>query len=251
MDSRDKIKNLAKSLRMPIFEAYDEHVKPGMSVEEALVLLMSQEHERRHDASVKRRVRSAGLPNGKTIDTFKLVPSIPHLKEGQLQALMTCKFIENGTNVCALGGNGTGKSHIMAAISREAVQLGYSVKYLRVSDMLTMLHEASSEKKLTAMTNSLMKVNLLSLDELGYISLNTRKAQFLFDIIAKRNQEGASIFVTSNFEFSRWGSFIADEVMVKALVGKLAGGAVILNMNGEDYRLANRKTQLTKEGMEL
>jgi DNA replication protein DnaC len=241
MDNSVNIKSLAKSLRMPIFQAYDEYVKPGMSVEEALIELMSQEHDRRHEASVKRRIRSAGLPNGKTIDTFKLVPSVPHLKEEQIQALMTCKFIENGTNVCALGGSGTGKSHIMAAISREAVQLGYTVKYLRVSDMLTMLHEASSEKKLNAMSNSLMKVNLLSLDELGYITLNTRKSQFLFDVIAKRNQEGGSIFVTSNFEFSRWGKFIADDVMVKALVGKLAGGAVILNMNGEDYRLASRK----------
>jgi DNA replication protein DnaC len=105
-----------------------------------------------------------------------------------------------------------------------------------------MLHEASTEKKLNAMMNSLMKVNLLSLDELGYITLNIRKSQFLFDVIAKRNQEGGSIFVTSNFEFSRWGKFIADDVMVKALVGKLAGGAVILNMNGEDYRLASRKS---------
>jgi DNA replication protein DnaC len=227
---------------MPIFESYGEYVKPGMSIEEALIELMSLEYERRNEASVKRRVRNAGLPNGKTIDTFKLVPSIPHLKEEQVQTLMTCKFVENGTNVCALGGNGTGKSHIMAAISREAVQLGYTVKYLRVSDMLTMLHEASTEKKLNAMMNSLMKVNLLSLDELGYITLNIRKSQFLFDVIAKRNQEGGSIFVTSNFEFSRWGKFIADDVMVKALVGKLAGGAVILNMNGEDYRLAQRKS---------
>jgi DNA replication protein DnaC len=242
MDNTLNIKNLAKSLKMPIFESYSEHVKPGMSIEEALIKLMSLEYGRRHEASVKRRVRSAGLPNGKTIDTFKLVPSIPHLKEEQVQTLMTCKFIENGTNVCALGGNGTGKSHIMAAISREAVQLGYTVKYLRVSDMLTMLHEASTEKKLNAMMNSLMKVNLLSLDELGYITLNIRKSQFLFDVIAKRNQEGGSIFVTSNFEFSRWGRFIADEIMVKALVGKLAGGAVILNMKGEDYRLAQRKS---------
>jgi DNA replication protein DnaC len=227
---------------MPIFESYGEYVKPGMSIEEALIELMSLEHERRHEASVKRRVHNAGLPNGKTIDTFKLVPSIPHLKEEQVQTLMTCKFVENGTNVCALGGNGTGKSHLMAAISREAVQLGYTVKYLRVSDMLTMLHEASTEKKLNAMMNSFMKVNLLALDELGYITLNIRKSQFLFDVIAKRNQEGGSIFVTSNFEFSRWGKFIADDVMVKALVGKLAGGAVILNMNGEDYRLAQRKS---------
>jgi len=190
---------------------------------------------------VKRRIRDAGLPNGKTIDTFKLVPSIPHLKEEQILSLKTCRFIENGVNVCALGGSGTGKSHIMAAIGREAVQLGYTVKHLRVSDMLTMLHEASTEKRLGAMMKSLLKVNLLSLDELGYISLAARKAQFLFDVIAKRSEAGSSIFVTSNFEFSRWENFIGDKVLVKALVGKLAGDSVILNMNGEDYRLASKK----------
>ena len=242
MDKSASIKNLAQSLRLPVFEAYADHVKQGMSIEDALLELLSEEHARRCDAMVKRRIRDAGLPNGKTIDTFKLVPSIPHLKEGQVQSLMTCKFIENGVNVCALGGSGTGKSHFMAAIGREAVQLGYTVKFLRVSDMLTMLHEASTEKRLGAMMKTLLKVSLLLLDELGYISLNAKKAQFLFDVIAKRSEAGASIFVTSNFEFSRWESFIADKILVKALVGKLAGESVILNMNGEDYRLASRKS---------
>jgi DNA replication protein DnaC len=242
MDHADNIKSLAQSLRLTVFESYMEYVKPGMSIEEALVELMSEERARRHDASVKRRIRDAGLPNGKTIDTFKLVPSIPHLKEEQVRSLITCKFIEKGVNVCALGGSGTGKSHLMAAISREAVQLGYTVKFLRVSDMLTMLHEASTEKRLGAMMKSLLKVNLLSLDELGYITLNIKKAQFLFDVIAKRSEMGGSIFVTSNFEFSKWENFIADKVLVKALVGKLIGDSVVLNMNGEDYRLAQRKT---------
>jgi len=241
MDKSASIKDLAQSLRLPVFESYADYVEPGMSIEDALALLMTEECARRHDALTKRRIRDAGLPNGKTIDTFKLVPSIPHLKEAQVQSLLTCKFINNGTNVCALGGSGTGKSHLMAAIGREAVQLGYTVKYLRVSDMLTMLHEASTEKRLGAMMKNLLKINLLALDELGYISLNAKKAQFLFDVIAKRSEAGASIFVTSNFEFSRWESFIADKILVKALVGKLAGESVILNMNGEDYRLASKK----------
>ncbi|MCL2853686.1 MAG: ATP-binding protein [Defluviitaleaceae bacterium] len=241
MTDSSSIGSLAKKLRLPIFESYAEHVRPGMSIEDALVELMSQECARRRDSLVKRRVRDAGLPNGKTIDTFKLVPSIPHLKKEQVDSLMTCQFIENKMNVCALGGSGTGKSHLMAAICREAVQLGYTAKFLRVSDMLTMLVEAGSEKRLGAMMKSLQKIDLLALDELGYVSLNTKKAQLLFDVIAKRGEEGSSIFVTSNFEFSRWVDFIGNGVLVKALVGKLAGASVILNMNGEDYRIASRR----------
>jgi len=241
MDNSSNIKELAKSLRLPVFESYEDYVKPDMSVEEALIELMGEERARRYDALVKRRIRDAGLPNGKTLDTFRLVPSIPHLKKEQILSLKTCQFIKNGLNICALGGSGTGKSHLMAAIGREAVQLGYTVKYLRVSDMLTMLYEASTEKRLAAMMKNLLKVSLLSLDELGYISLSAKKAQLLFDVIAKRSEMSASIFVTSNFEFSRWESFIGDKILVKALVGKLAGDSVILNMNGEDYRLASKK----------
>jgi uncharacterized protein YeeX (DUF496 family) len=88
MDKIDNIKSLAQSLRLPVFEAYTEYVKPGISIEDALVILMSGEYERRHDVLVKRRIRDANLPNGKTIDTFELVPSIPHLKEEQVQSLI-------------------------------------------------------------------------------------------------------------------------------------------------------------------
>jgi DNA replication protein DnaC len=241
MGKTDDIRNLARSLRLPVFESYDEYVKPGMPVEESLFELLSREQERRTEALAKRRIKDAGLPNGKAIDTFKLVPSIPHLKKEHIDALVSCGFIKDKMNVCALGGGGTGKTHLMAAACREAIGLGYTVKFIRVSDLLTMLHEASTEKRLGAMMKALLKVSLLALDELGYVSLTTKKAQLLFDVIAKRGEAGGSIFVTSNFEFSRWIEFLGDDVLTKALVGKLAGNAVILNMNGEDYRLASKR----------
>jgi DNA replication protein DnaC len=219
-----------------------------MSVEEALVALMSLERDRRHEALVKRRIRDAGLPNGKTIDTFRLAPTIPHLSEGQVQSLAACHFLEKGLNVCALGGSGTGKTHLMAAVGREAIQLGHTAKFLRVSDMLTMLGEAGAEKKLGAMMKTLLKADLLLLDELGYVSLSAKKAQLLFDVVAKRSEAGSSVFVTSNFEFSKWKDFLGDAVLAKALVGKLAGDAVILNMNGEDYRIASKRAGLQAGG---
>jgi DNA replication protein DnaC len=213
-----------------------------MSIEEAFIAVMSQECGRRHDVLVKRRIRDAGLPNGKTIDTFKIMPSVPHLKEEHVQSLATCQFIKDKLNVCALGGSGTGKTHLCAAVSREAIQLGYTAKFIRVSDLITMLTEASTEKRLGVIMKSLLKVDLLALDELGYISLSLKKAQLLFDVIAKRGEAGCSTFVTSNFEFSKWKDFIGDPVLTTAFVGKLAGFAIILNMNGEDYRLASKGT---------
>jgi DNA replication protein DnaC len=241
MTDSDTIQSLAQALKLPTFESYAKYIKPGMSIEEALVELMSQERERRQEALVNRRIRDSGLPNGKTIDTFKLAPSIPHLKQEHVDALSTCQFIEEKMNACALGGSGTGKTHLMAAIGRQAIQLGYTVKFMRVSDMLTMLSEASTEKRLGAMMKTLLKVDLIALDELGYISLSVKKSQLLFDVIAKRSEIGGSVFVTSNFQFSSWKDFTGDTVMTKALVGKLAGNSIILNMNGEDYRLASKR----------
>jgi DNA replication protein DnaC len=240
MNNADIIKNLAQSLKMPTFESYADYVTPDMSVEDALVELLSLENTRRHDSLVKRRISDAGLPNGKTIDTFKLAPTIPHLKKEHVDSLISCKFIEDKMNCCALGGNGRGKTHLMAAVARVAVKKGYTVKFIRVSDLVTSLSEASSEKTLGKMMKKLLNVRLLALDELGYITLTTKKAQLLFDVIAKRSEMGGSVFVTSNYEFSRWKDFIGDTVMTTALVGKLAGNSVVLNMNGEDYRLASR-----------
>jgi len=241
MEKTDSIISLAQSLRLPVFESYAKYVKPDMSIEDALIELMSEEQAQRHSALAKRRINRAGLPNGKTVDTFNVVPSIPHLKQEQVETLASCRFIDDKMNVCALGGSGTGKTHLMAAIGREAIHLGYTVKFMRVSDMLTALHEANTEKRLGAMMKSLLNVSLLALDELGYISLSAKKSQMLFDVIAKRSEAGGSTFVTSNYEFSKWERFTGDPVLTKALVGKLAGHAIVLNMNGEDYRIASRK----------
>jgi DNA replication protein DnaC len=242
MDEQRTIAGLASALRLPVFGEYAKHTNPRLPFDENLRELMSAELSRREDASFKRRIREAGFPCGKTIDTFKYPPSLPNLKEEQILGLAECRFIGEHINICAIGGSGTGKTHAMAAIGMEAVRRGYSVKFLRVSDMITMLDEARGEKRLGAMVKSLLKCSLLLLDELGYISLTARKAQLLFDVVANRCEAGSSIFVTSNYEFSRWGQFMGDSVMTKALVGKLTGSSIILNFNGEDYRLYLKRT---------
>jgi DNA replication protein DnaC len=237
MDDARTIESLAGALRLPVFRDYAKHALPGRPFDENLRELMSLELSRREDASYLRRVREAGFPCGKTLDSFKFPPSLPHLRQEQLLELAECRFIEDGVNVCSIGNSGTGKTHAMAAIGMEAVRRGYSVKFARVSDLVTMLDEAKSEKRLGSAMKTLLKYDLLECDELGYVHLPARKAQLLFDVVAKRCEAGGSIFITSNYAFSDWPQWLGDSVMTKAFVGKLTGSSVVLNMGGEDYRL--------------
>lgn len=237
MGTVDNIRDVARILKLPAFESYFDHIGIDKPFDVNLLTLLEMERERREALSLKRRLAYAGFPIGTTLDTFKFVKTIPDLKKETVDALATCKFIEDGVNVCAIGPSGTGKTHLMAAIGREAVNSGYSAKFYRVSDMLTILDEARTEKKLGVMMNILLKCNILLLDELGYLNLSKKKSQLLFDVIAKRYETRSSIYVNSNYEFSKWPQFLGNEVMTKALVGKLTGSSVILNMNGSDYRL--------------
>jgi DNA replication protein DnaC len=133
-----------------------------------------------------------------------------------------------------------GKTHLMSAIGMEAIRKGYSVRFRRACDLVTQLSEAKSEKHLSSMLNSLNKCQLLVLDELGYLTLDQKSSNLLFQVLAGR-YEVRSTIVTSNLEFSKWPDFIGDPIMATALVGRLVQRSTILNMNGECYRIKDRR----------
>jgi len=241
METANSIVSVSRALKMPVFETYANYIDPNRPFDENLLELLNMEYARREALSLKRRTRDAGFPYSKPLNTFKYPPTLPNLKMDTVLSLASCKFIDDKLNVCAIGPSGTGKSHLMVAIGLEALERGYSVKFYRVSDMLTMLEEAKTEKRLHLMMKSLLKYDLIQLDELGYLNLTQKRSQLLFDVIAKRCEVGSSIYVNSNYEFSKWPQFLGDSIMTKALVGKLTGDSVILNMNGEDYRLYSRR----------
>jgi DNA replication protein DnaC len=222
---------------MPVFRSYEKYIDANRPFDENLLTLLNIEFERRETASLNKRIRNAGFPFNKPLSTFNFLPNLPNLDKDAVLSLATCGFIKNKSNICAIGPTGTGKSHLMIAIGIEALNRGYTVKFIRVSDLLLMMEEAKTEKRLGVLMKSLEKCDLLELDELGYIHLSTKRSQLLFDVIAKRCETGKSVYVTSNYTFSQWPSFLGNSVLTNAMVGKLTGASIILNMNGEDYRL--------------
>jgi len=238
----NQIVALAKALKLPAFSDYQAYVKDSSSTEEVLYNLLAAEHAIKEQNRYRYRMKNANFPVIKTLDTFVFdQKSLPELKKKTVMELATCSYIEKKQNIIALGNSGTGKSHMAVALGMEAITKGYTVKFYRVSELVAQMTEAISEKYLSKLIKKVNACNVLILDELGYLSFDTAGANLLFQIFAAR-YETKSTIVTSNLEFSKWVTFLGnDEHMTAALIGRLIHHSIILNMNGDDYRLQNRE----------
>lgn len=236
-----EIARLANKLKLTNFVDYKKHISSEATFENNLLTLLRLETDEKERSLMKQRLKSASFPIVKTLDTFDFNNArLPYLKKEQLLELASCDFIKEHTNVVAIGNCGTGKTHLMTAIGLEAVRKGYSVRFRRVNDLLTQLREAKSDRHLNGMLKGLLKCRLLILDELGYVTLDAEDSKLLFQVLAGR-YELQSTIITSNHEFTKWPEIIGDPIMAEALVGRLVQRSTVLDMNGEGYRLRDKK----------
>jgi DNA replication protein DnaC len=237
----EDIISISKDLKLHAFADYKEYIKNELSTEEILHQILKAEQYIKKENKYKYRIKNARFPVIKTLDTFEFDQKrLPDLNKDVVMELATCKFIEDKRNVVAIGNSGTGKTHLLTAICIEAITKGYTVKFVRASDLVTQMTEAANEKLLTQYIKKINTCNILFIDELGFLSFDTAGASLLFQIFAAR-YETKSTLVTSNLEFSKWVTFLGkDEQMASALIGRLVDRSTVLNMNGENYRVQKR-----------
>jgi DNA replication protein DnaC len=235
----EKLDQLSKRLKLSVLSDYKNRLNPGMSFEEGLILLLEIEAAEKDRKSMERRIKNAGFPLIKTLDTFAFdAERLPHLKKEQVMELSGCEYIRQKRNVIAIGNSGTGKSHLMTALGIEAIKRGYHVKFKKASDLVNQMSEAQIDKQLTRYLKNLNNCHLLIIDELGYLTFDIQGASLLFQVFAAR-YETKSTIVTTNLEFSKWVSFLGDPGLSTALIDRLIHLSTLLNMNGESYRLKN------------
>lgn len=239
--TQTEIARLAQKLNWRTAVNYKKNISLEATFEDNLLTLLRLAADEQERELLKRRLKLASFPIQKTLDTFDFTNArLPNLNKDQVMELATCEFIKERTNVVAIGNCGTGKSHIATALGMEAIRRGFSVKFRRANDLIIQLSEAKSDKHLDGMLKSLLKCQLLVLDELGYLTLDQKSSNLLFQVLAQR-YEVRSTIVTSNLEFSKWPDFIGDPLLANALVDRLVHRSTVLNMNGEGYRLRDRR----------
>ncbi len=237
-----KLFEIARSYR----EVLDEAARKGTSVLEILSTLIGLELSVREQRALLRRLREARLPKQKTLTEydFKFPKQIP---KAAILRLFDCDFIEQHGCAVLIGPTGIGKSHLLTALGYRAVERGHSVRYTRVVDMINHLTAAQLNGSLDKTLRSYVRPSLLLLDELGYLPIDKRGADLLFQVVAARYEVG-SIVISTNRPFREWGKlFDADNTLATALIDRLMHHGEAIVIQGDSFRMKDKEPDSTDE----
>jgi len=157
--------------------------------------------------------------------------------------LMRGEYIENRESVIFIGQPGTGKTHLATALGIKACQMGKKVRFFRVSELITQLLEAREEKQLLRMKKSLSLLDLLILDELGYVPASKAGSELFFDVVSQA-YERTSVIVTTNLPFEQWPEVLGNARLTGAVLDRLTHRCHILKATGESYRLRTARKRV-------
>ena len=190
---------------------------------------------------IDRRIKAAKFPALKTLESFDF-DAIPSLNRNLVLELARGEFVARRENIIALGPSGTGKTHVAIGIGLAACQRGIKTRFATAAAIVHEMIEAQDEKRLLRFQRQLAGVELLIIDELGFVPLSKSGAELLFELISQRYERGATI-ITSNLPFDEWTSTFGDERLTGALLDRLTHHVHILEMNGQSYRLSQSRAR--------
>lgn len=201
-------------------------------------LLLAECDDRARRRSV-RRVKAAGFPREKWLGDFDFEAN-PNINPATIHTLATSAWVRAGQPLCLIGDSGTGKSHLLIALGTAAAEAGFRVKYTLATKLVNELVEAADEKVLAKTIARYGRVDLICVDELGYMELDRRGAELLFQVLTEREEKN-SVAIASNESFSGWTKTFTDPRLCAAIVDRLTFGGNIIETGTRSYRLAHTK----------
>ncbi len=234
---------LTRALKAPSLHAAVERLgerarAESWTHEEFLIACLQREVAARESHGGEARIREARFPTRKTLEDFDYNHQ-RSVKRELIAHLGTLDFVSARENVIFLGPPGTGKTHLSVGLGIRACQAGHRVLFATAAGWVARLASAHAAGRLEMELTKLSRIPLLIVDEVGYIPFEAEAANLFFQLVSSR-YERASLIVTSNKPFGRWGEVFGDEIVAAAMIDRLVHHAEVVSLKGDSYRLKDR-----------
>jgi len=234
---------LTRALKAPSLAAAVERLAErarteSWSFEEFLAACLQREVAARESHGGETRIRTARFPARKALEDFDFDHQ-RSLKRDTIAHLGTLDFVTAKENVVFLGPPGTGKTHLSIGLGIRACQAGHRVAFGTAAEWVARLAVAHHAGRLQDEITKLGRIPLLIIDEVGYIPFEAESANLFFQLVSAR-YERASLIVTSNKPFGRWGEVFGDDIVAAAMIDRLIHHAEVVSLKGDSYRLKDR-----------
>ena len=232
-----KMPGLARTFEALARQAREEH----WGYEDYLHEVLAAEQASRSDSAVRHRLQEARFPEIKTLDAFDFAAADGAVNAAAINELARGEWIARAENLILAGPIGTGKTHLAIALGVEAARKRRRVLFARAADLVRSLLEARDQRELTRLHRRLRSIELLIIDELGFVPFDRAGGELLFNLLTDRYERRSTI-VTTNLAFAEWVNvFAGDEKLTTALLDRLAHHATVITTKGKSYRMRQRE----------
>lgn len=235
----DEIAQLLRALRLgKVAELLDEELaradKDGLSHQEVLVRLLRAQWHAQQEGVLAYRIKQANMPEQWTIESFpfKLQPGVA---QRQIRGFAELDFVAKAENIVFIGGTGVGKTGLATGLLLKALQNGYRGLFIRAQDLFDEMYASLADRSSRKLLNRLSRVDVLVIDEMGYLNLRPEQTNIFFKLMEERYRRRPTI-ITTNLDYSEWANFLGNKSLVDALLSRLRHQCHTVRIDGPTLR---------------